>query len=122
MPKILVVEDEPAILSNVARVLRLEGFDVVTACNGAQGWAFAQSELPDLIICDIRMPEMNGDELLTRLKSHSKMKDIPFVFASASAETATREERLAQGANEYLIKPYDFKQLLTIVRKYLPPT
>lgn len=121
MPNILVVEDEPAILANVARVLRLEGYTVITAKNGSAGLACARAHAPDLILCDIRMPEMNGDELLTTLRADAATRDIPFVFATASAETTSREERLRQGAHAYLIKPYDFKQLLTTLRTLLPP-
>lgn len=122
MPRILVVEDEPSILANVARVLRLEGFDVVTATNGVEGLTCARTHSPDLILCDIRMPEMNGDELLKTLRADSTTSNIPFVFATASAETATREERLQQGAQAYLVKPYDFKQLLATLRALLRTT
>lgn len=119
MPRILVVEDDPAILANTVRVLRLEGFDVMTAVNGLEGWRQVCTGRPDLVLCDIRMPEMNGDELLDRMRADPSTADIPLVFATASAENSGRAERLARGARDYLVKPYDFKVLLTTIRRLL---
>lgn len=119
MHNILVVEDDPAILSNTARVLRLEGFEVHTARNGLEGLRLAREIQPDLILCDIRMPEMNGDELLNHLQGDPGTACIPLIFATASAEITGRQERLARGAIDYLVKPYDFKALLSTIRRLL---
>jgi CheY-like chemotaxis protein len=120
MTRILVVEDQPAILANVARMLRLEGFEVLTARNGAEGLSLALEEQPSLILCDVRMPEMNGDELLDRLGGDSRTAAIPVIFTTASAENPGREDRMLRGAADYLVKPYDFKELLASIRRHLP--
>lgn len=119
MHRILVVEDDPAILSNTTRMLRLEGYEVHSAHNGLEGLQRAQALLPDLILCDIRMPEMNGDELLERLRAEPATAHIPLIFATASAESSGQQERLARGAAAYLVKPYDFKTLLATIGQLL---
>lgn len=119
MRRILVVEDDPAILSNTTRMLRLEGYEVHVARNGVEGLAAALRVAPDLILCDVRMPEMNGDELLEHLRADAATADIPLIFATASAESSGQQERLARGAAAYLVKPYDFKALLATIARLL---
>jgi len=119
MRKILVVEDDPAILANTVRVLRLEGFEVHSARNGREGLEQVRAIKPELVLCDIRMPEMDGDELLDALRADPATASMPVIFATASAEISGRAERMARGASDYLIKPYDFKTLLSTIRRLL---
>jgi len=121
MAKILVVEDDPAILANLSRFLRLEGFEVVTATNGAEGLRAVSKHRPDLVVSDLRMPEMDGETLLTTLRTDALCADLPVIFLTASADRAERDAKLKLGASDYLVKPLDLQELLAAVRKHLPP-
>lgn len=118
--KILIVEDEPAILANLARFLRLEGFAVLTAADGAAGLELARSEQPDLVLCDLLMPKLDGRAVLHELQADATTRSLPLIFLTASAEPSEREARLDQGAADYLVKPVDLKDLLACVRRHLP--
>src|SRR5450432_1993705 len=100
MRKILVIEDETAIRNNLARFLRAEGYAVTAAENGVVGVAAARTERPHLIICDIRMPELDGYGVLAALRQDATTARIPFMFLTASADRAERHLGLAQGADE----------------------
>ena len=120
MPKVLVIENEPAILANLTRMLRLEGFEATGAADGAAGVAAARDGKPDVVLCDLLMPMMNGDAVLAALRSDVATAATPFIFLTASADEREREARLHSGANDYLVKPVDFKELLAAIRRYLP--
>jgi DNA-binding response OmpR family regulator len=121
MAKILVVEDDPAILANLSRFLRLEGFEVVTATNGAEGLRAVSKHRPDLVVSDLRMPEMDGETFLTTLRTDALFATLPVIFLTASADRAERDAKLKLGASDYLVKPLDLQELLAAVRKHLPP-
>jgi DNA-binding response OmpR family regulator len=118
--KILIIEDEPAILANLTRFLRLEGFEVLTAADGAAGVQLARSALPDLVLCDLLMPKLDGRAVLHELRAHAATRSLPLIYLTASAEPSEREARLDQGAADYLVKPVDLKDLLACVRRHLP--
>ena len=86
MTKILIIEDEPAMRANLADVLELEGFQPVTAANGREGVAVARCERPDLILCDVLMPELDGHGVLAALRNEPQTARIPFVFLTAKGE------------------------------------
>jgi len=119
MPKILVVEDDTAILANLARFLRLEGFEVLTARNGAEGLRAACEHRPDLVLSDLVMPEMDGETLLAALRADAASARLPVIFLTASADRAARDAKLQLGASDYLVKPLDLQQLLDAVRRHL---
>jgi DNA-binding response OmpR family regulator len=121
MAKILVVEDDPAILANLSRFLRLEGFEVVAAANGAEGLRAVSKHRPDLVVSDLRMPEMDGETFLTTLRTDALCARLPVIFLTASADRAERDAKLKLGASDYLVKPLDLQELLAAVRKHLPP-
>lgn len=121
MHKILLIENDSSILANFARLLALEGHEVLTATNGKDGLALARSRTPDLILCDLRMPEMDGDTVLMALRADAATADMPFIFMTASADYSERAARLAQGANDYLVKPIEFRLLLEAVARQLQP-
>lgn len=102
--KVLLIEDEPEVLELYRLKLTLDDYDVVTAQNGQEGLDKAKSENPELIFLDIKMPGMDGFEVLKHLRSDDKTKDIPVVILSNFDEEAMVEKGLALGANEYLIK------------------
>ncbi|MCR9099928.1 MAG: response regulator [bacterium] len=117
MKKILLVEDTPTIRENLTEYLELSGHDVVVATNGQEGWAFLQAEQPDLVICDVKMPLLDGFEIKERANQDDALKDIPFIFLSAAAQKTDIARGQALGAIAYLTKPFDMKDLLSWVNK-----
>src|ERR1051326_1241844 len=98
MKTILLTEDKLEIRENTAEILQLEGYIVITAYDGVIGLALAQQQKPDLILCDIMMPEMNGYEVFENLKSSPDTSSIPFIFITASAEKSEVQKGLNMGA------------------------
>lgn len=119
MKRILLVEDNEAIRENTSELLELENYEVLTAQNGQEGLEVAIRELPDLIICDIMMPEMDGYHLLKALRNQESLVNTPFIFFTASAEKSEIEKGLEMGANDYIVKPFDADDLMQIMAKYL---
>ena len=117
---ILCVEDEADIRSDIAEELREAGYETVEAANGREGLEAMAEHKPDLVLCDITMPEMNGYEMLTDLRdNHPEYADLPFVYLSALAD---RKDILAGrqlGADDYVTKPIDFEMLLATVESRL---
>jgi two-component system alkaline phosphatase synthesis response regulator PhoP len=107
MVKILVAEDEPDIRELVAISLTtLGGFQVIEAKNGVEAVEKARTEVPDLILLDVRMPQMTGYEACTRLKEIPETRDIPIVFLSAKGQEKEIQQGLKLGAEEYILKPF----------------
>lgn len=102
--KVLLIEDEPEVLELYRLKLTLDEYNVVTADNGKDGLKKAVDESPELIFLDIKMPEMDGFEVLKKLRSDTKTKNIPVVILSNFDEQDMIEKGLSLGANEYLIK------------------
>ncbi len=115
MKRILVIEDEPEMRRNLQTMLRLEGFEVLSAANGRAGLAVAQAEIPDLILCDVMMPVMDGHELLRALREVPGTMNIPFVFLTAKGERADLPSGMNLGADDYLTKPVAREDLLEAV-------
>ena len=115
MTLILVVEDEKAIRENLADLLEVEGYEVLTAANGRLGLELALEHRPDLILSDILMPEMNGYEMLTELRQHAGMAHIPFVFLTAKADRENMRAGMTLGADDYLTKPFTREEVLQAV-------
>lgn len=108
-PKILLADDEEDILEIVADRLEFYGFEVRTARNGIQCLEQIQRELPDLLLLDLRMPEMDGMEVLAAL--HRDHPDLPVLIVSASSDRSVAEDSLSQGAFDYLLKPFEPEEL-----------
>jgi two-component system, sensor histidine kinase and response regulator len=119
MTKILVIEDDKNILENIIEILRLEDFDVRGEPNGKLGLKTAIEFLPDLIICDISMPEMNGYEVLNKVREHRDLLTVPFVFLSAFASKPEIRKGMTLGADDYLTKPFHATELLEMVHAQL---
>jgi CheY-like chemotaxis protein len=119
MTKILVIEDNRALRENTAELLELSDFHVLTATNGLQGVELAVEHQPDLIICDIMMPELDGFGVLKCLQNSEKCSQIPFIFLTAKTEKAEVQTGLARGADEYLTKPFDDSDLLKAIERQL---
>ena len=121
MSHVLVIEDEDAIRANLRRLLQLEGHTVSEAANGREGVEQARARLPDLIICDLMMPELDGFEVLRAVRGHPATRHIAFCFLTASAEMETRSTGLARGADEYLTQPFDLEEMRTTIARLLKP-
>lgn len=105
--RVLVVEDNPENMELMVYLLQSAGHTVFQAVDGGAGLALAKRELPDLVLCDVRMPVMDGYELARRLKSDPALWATPVVAVTASASGADRSEALAAGFDEFVVKPID---------------
>ncbi len=114
--KILVIEDELSLRKDIIEMLNFEGFEVVEAENGLAGVKVAREHLPDLIICDIMMPELNGYEVLEELHKTSDTKTIPFIFLTARTDKQDRRKGMDEGADDFLTKPFNVEDLLNTIR------
>jgi len=119
MHRILIIEDDPAIRTQMAQVLRFEGFEALEAANGKLGVAAAASTLPDLIVCDIMMPELDGFGVLQALRENQRTAMIPFIFLTALVASQDRRHGMEEGADDYLTKPYNPAALVGSVRRRL---
>lgn len=115
MRTILVIEDNAEMRGNIAEILELAPYQVVQAVNGKQGVALARQTRPDLILCDIMMPELDGYGVLHILGNDPVLAEIPFLFLSAKAEAADFRFGMNLGADDYLTKPFDDLTLLNAV-------
>lgn len=115
MTKILVVEDEPGIRMTLSFMLKAEGFDVTAAENGRAGIEAARAKTPDLILCDINMPEMNGFEVLEQLRQEPALAATPFVFLTARIDRSDMRRGMNLGADDYLTKPFTRDELMETV-------
>lgn len=117
--KILIIEDQATMRRNVALMLQLEGHDALTAANGLEGLEIARRERPDLILCDVMMPEMDGHAVLRSLRDDSELKPTPFIFLTAKGDRNDVREGLGLGADAYLTKPITREDLLAAVNQWL---
>ncbi len=115
MKKILVIEDNLEVRENLVELLELSDYEVDSAENGRLGVKKALDFLPNLIICDVMMPEMDGFGVLKVLNKNAKLNHIPFIFLTAKAEKTDFRKGMGLGADDYLTKPYDDVELLEAV-------
>jgi DNA-binding response OmpR family regulator len=111
MTTILVIEDENDVRENLQEILELEDFDVLTAENGKIGLQLAIENQPDLIICDVMMPELDGYGVISALRKHPNTIHTTFLFLSAKSTDEDRQKGLELGANDYLTKPFTPKDI-----------
>lgn len=117
---ILIVEDDPGIRQSLNEIFDLAGYEVRVALDGKEGYNSIIEECPDLVVCDVNMPGMDGFELLAAI--NEKMKDEiipPFLFLTAKVELHDIRQGMSLGADDYLLKPFDHIQLLEVVRMRL---
>lgn len=119
MKTILLIEDNINILENLIEFFELEGYEVLNADHGKKGVEMARKFVPDLIICDVLMSEMDGHEVLRLLLDKSKTFQIPFIFSTSNSEKVDRKEALALGADDYIVKPFELEALLTMSEKWI---
>lgn len=116
---ILIIEDESSILKTTEEILTLEGYRVIAASNGETGLELARAKIPDLILCDIMMPKLNGHQVLQALQANKATQMIPIIFLTAKAERKDIRYGMELGADDYLTKPFDIAELLGAVASRL---
>lgn len=114
---ILLIEDNGDVRENTCELLELEGYKVIFASNGKTGLDLAKEKKPDLILCDIWMPELDGYEVFNGLSSDSETANIPFIFLTASVEKKEIATGFAMGANGYISKPFEAQELFDTVAR-----
>jgi len=119
MNKILVIEDEPEMRRNITTLLRYHEYEAVAAENGRQGIEMARRELPDLILCDVMMPEMDGYGVLQALQTDPSLVRIPFIFLTAKGEKDDLRSGMNRGADDYLTKPIAHAELMEAIQTRL---
>lgn len=122
MKKILLIEDNDDVRENTAEILELSNYQVFTAPNGKDGVEIAFRELPDLIVCDIMMPVLDGYGVLHMLSKNPQTSAIPFIFLTAKSEKSDFRKGMEMGADDYITKPFDGIELLNAVEARLKKT
>ena len=119
MAKVLIIEDEIQQLNNICQVLKLEGYETLQAENGKIGLEMALTHLPDLIICDINMPEMDGFGVLKALQGNPRVSAIPFIFLTVFSTPTHIDKAFKKGIDAYIIKPFSIVDLLNKVKTHI---
>lgn len=112
MKTILIIEDQPDMRTNIATILSMEGYEVLTAEHGKEGLATAKEDKPDLILCDVMMPELDGYGVLEGLREDRTVAGTPFIFLTAKGEKRDVRAGMNLGADDYLTKPVAASDLL----------
>ncbi|GAL88551.1 response regulator [Jejuia pallidilutea] len=119
MKKILLIEDDTVLRENTAELLELYTYEVITAPNGIAGVNMAKSNLPDVIVCDIMMPKLDGYGVLQELSKNEDTKHIPFIFLSAKTERKDVRKGMNLGADDYITKPFNEDELVSAIESRL---
>jgi len=119
MIRVLIIEDNLEIRENTSEILQLKGYEVITSDNGRDGIAAVLRESPDVILCDIMMPDVNGYQVIRELRANPLSEKIPFIYVTASGEKSEVKMAMELGANGYVRKPYDVKELIEAIQKVL---
>jgi DNA-binding NarL/FixJ family response regulator len=117
--KILIIEDQAPMRRNVALMLEMEGYTVFTAADGKLGVEVARQQKPDLILCDVMMPNMDGHEVVKQLRADDAFASTPFIFLTAKGDRSDIREGMNFGADDYLIKPVVRADLLAAIETRL---
>lgn len=117
--RILVIEDESRMRANLVTILRMEGFEAFDAPDGATGVEAAKRLMPELILCDISMPKMDGHAVLAALRAEPATARIPFIFLTARGDKADVRSGMNLGADDYLVKPVEIDELLSAIQARL---
>ncbi|MBW3555952.1 MAG: response regulator [Actinobacteria bacterium] len=120
--KVLLVDDDPVILKLLQVNFEMEGYTVMMANDGLEGVEMARTQRPDIVLCDIMMPRMDGLEVTRTLKADEETRRIPIILLSARAQAFDIQEGKAVGADDYVTKPFDPLELLDRVKDLLQIT
>lgn len=119
MARILLIEDSDDLRMDMAEMLAIEGYSVLEAADGRAGLEVAFAQVPDLVICDVMMPHMDGYEVLEKLRASPLTATIPFIFLTSRSEHASQRQGMRMGADDYLVKPFNVEELLSVIRVQL---
>jgi DNA-binding NarL/FixJ family response regulator len=119
MYSILIIDDDPSICRNMELILQMEGFKVITASDGQAGLTMLREKRPDLILCDIMMPDLDGHSVLETLKNDELLAEIPFIFVTAMGGRTEVRRGMTAGADDYLSKPFSAEELIATVTSRL---
>ena len=119
MKKVLLIEDDAIIRENTAELLELSNFNVITAPNGKIGVELAKRDTPDIVVCDIMMPELDGYGVIEALSKNNETKYIPFIFLSAKTERTDVRKGMDLGADDYITKPFTEEELISAIESRL---
>jgi two-component system alkaline phosphatase synthesis response regulator PhoP len=118
--KILVVDNEPDILKIVTFRLGKMGYEVLTAADGQEGLDLIREKKPNLVLLDLRLPVLDGNEVCKQVKSDEKLKKIPIILLTATDSIGKNAEKAKElGANDYMMKPFDLDKLVEKIKKYI---
>lgn len=117
MEKLLIVEDEQDLREALQSILELAGYEVLTAKNGKDGYDAIMTHLPDLVLCDVNMPELDGFELLSAINQRLSEEIVPpFIFLTAKVMKNDVRRGMNLGADDYIVKPFEYTEVLTAIR------
>ncbi|UKM63561.1 response regulator [Flavobacteriaceae bacterium GSB9] len=119
MKKVLLIEDDVILRENTAELLELSGYQLITAPNGKAGVEAAKANLPNIVVCDIMMPELDGYGVLEELAKNENTKHIPFIFLSAKTERKDVRKGMDLGADDYITKPFEEEELISAIESRL---
>ena len=119
MTTLLLIEDNASMRRNIAQILDIEGYRVLTANDGMEGMKLMRTERPDLVLCDIMMPGMGGYDVLAQVRADAALASLPFIFLTAKGEMPDLRLGMSLGADDYLAKPVSSADLLNAVRARL---
>ncbi len=120
MKKILIVDDEEDVLSSLKSTLeRHKDFRVATARDGEEAWQVLKAEPQDLVVLDLAMPKMGGEKLLQLIRRDMKFVDMPVIVSTVARDTSSMMKVMDTGATDYLMKPYDVKELIKVIETYI---
>lgn len=112
---VLIIEDEKQVRDSIVDILQLKGYTTLEASDGSKGFELATKHIPDVVLCDIMMPFMNGFETISKFKSNSLTKYIRFIFLTAKTEMENRQLGLDLGAAAYITKPFSVDELIQAI-------
>lgn len=115
MKKILIIDDSEFIIESTATLLKFEGYEVVTAINGEEGVELAIKEIPDLILCDISMPKLDGYGTIEKIRNNSRLATTPFIFLTAFTEKSHMRAGMEKGSDDFIVKPYTRNELIAAI-------
>jgi DNA-binding response OmpR family regulator len=117
--KLLIVDDEPFTVDMLQTFLQFNGYETIGALNGEDGLVMVKVEQPEIVILDLMLPDIEGYEVCSRIRSHPPTTNVPVLILSARADAASKERATASGADGYLVKPVQFPELLAELKRLL---
>ena len=117
--KILIIEDEKTLGETIRDILMLKGFDVLLVYDGLEGYNAVFTFSPNLILSDIKMPKLNGIEMIHKIKKNDEIKHIPVIFITAKTEIEEIQEAFEAGVDDYILKPFDLSSTMNTINSVL---